>query len=115
MGVQLEQLSLASLETLDPRIEVLFQKHVQQISNDCINRPREKSKRKLILEFYVEPVCDPDTGECEEVRVSIEGKSKLPVFRTKAFPMAVSKAGLRFNSEVPDNLNQPGLFEGEKT
>ena len=53
MPVQLEGLSLKTLETLDPRIEVLFQKHVQQISNDCMNRPREKSKRKLILEFFV--------------------------------------------------------------
>ena len=102
MPVQLEGLSLKTLEILDPRIEVLFQKQVQLISNDCMNRPREKTKRKLIFEMQFEPVVDPDTGECEEVKVSINGKATLPPFKTRQFPMQVSKAGLRFNSEIPD-------------
>lgn len=102
MAVQLEGLSLATLEVLDPRIEVLFQKQVQLIANDCMNRPREKAKRKLIFEMQFEPMVDPDTGECEEVKVSIDGKSTLPPFRTRPYPMHVTKAGLKFNSEVPD-------------
>ena len=103
MAVQLEQLTLATLETLDPKIELLFQKQLQLITNDCMNRPNEKKKRKLIFEMEFEPVPCPDSGECEEVKVSIDGKSSLPPFRTREFPMRPSKAGLRFDAQVPDD------------
>ena len=105
MPAILEGLTLGSLESLDPRIEVLFQKHVQQITQDCMNRPREKTKRRLVFEILFEPSVDPDTGECDEVKVTLEGKSKLPVFRTRSFPMQATKAGLRFNAESPDDIN----------
>ena len=112
--VELQKLKLETLAQLDPRIELLFQKHLQNIAQDCIHRPGEKSTRRLMLEFFVEPVLDTDTGDCEHVKVSVEGKSKVPVFRTKTFPMDVSNDGFRFNSYVPDNLDQPALDFNEE-
>jgi hypothetical protein len=113
--IQLEKLRLDTLQQLDPRIEMLFQKHLQNIASDCIHRPGEKATRRLILEFFVEPDVDPDTGECDRVKIAVEGKSKVPVFRTKTFQMDASKDGFRFNSQVPENLDQPSLdFEEDE-
>lgn len=102
MPVQLEALTLATLQTLDPRIEALFQRQMQILSSDCMNRPREKGKRKLTFELICEPVPDPETGECDEVKVSIDAHSSVPRFRTRPYPMQPTKAGLKFNAEVPD-------------
>jgi hypothetical protein len=116
-GVKLEKLTLETIGIVDPRIEGMFQKHVRQIVDDVMNRPAEPAARKLTLEFLVTPVIreDPDTGEsqCDEVKVSFEGKSKVPTFRTRAFPMKVSRAGLQFNREIPEDLHQPSIFDDD--
>jgi hypothetical protein len=103
MAVQLEQLTLATLEVLEPKIELLFQKHLQLITNDCMNRPGEKKKRKLTFQLEFEPVADPETGQCEEVKVSIDANAAVPKFRTRDFKMRPSKAGLRFDAQVADD------------
>jgi hypothetical protein len=103
MPTQLEGLTLASLRLLDPRIEGLFCRQMQIIAADCMNRPREKGKRKLTFELICEPVPDPETGECEEVKVSIDAHSSVPRFRTRPYPMQVTKAGMKFEAEVHDD------------
>ena len=118
MAVKLEQLKLENLAVVDPRIEAMFQKHVKTLVDDVMNRPGEKQKRKLLLEFEITPVIelDKDTGEChvEEVKVSLIGKSKVPTFQTRGFPMKVTKGGLLFNREIPEDLHQPSIFgEGD--
>ncbi len=112
--VKLEQLRLDTLGTLEPRLEAVFQRHLASIAQDCINRPREKNKRKIVIEMTIEPVQDPETGECEHCNISVEARSKVPTHRTKSFQLAPSKAGFRFNSEVPENINQPGLFSKDE-
>lgn len=108
--IKLEGLSLAALGKLDPRLEALFQKHMQTVSNDCMNRPLENTARKVMLEFEIKPVPDPESGTIDYCTISIEARSKVPTYRTKAYQLAPSKAGFQFNSEVPENLKQPGLF-----
>lgn len=108
------QLNFENLVELDEgRINRLLMRHIQRISQDCMDRPTDKTKRKVILEFTAEPVYDPDTRECESVKVEIECKSKVPVFRSKTFQMRVTKAGLRFNPDFPDQLDQPSLYPKE--
>lgn len=108
-GVKMEQLKLSTLIVVDPRIEVLFQKQITRVAQDCLDRPLDAKERKVILEFQVKPQIDPETGDCDSVDVSIASEVKTPPYKTKAFPMRPTKAGLVFNAEVPDDLNQRGL------
>ena len=108
-AVKLEQLKLETLGVVDPKIEVLFQKHVRHVVEDCMNRPHDGTARTISVEFALTPIPNPDDGSCDEVHVAVAAKSKVPTFRTKAFPMRPTKAGLLFNREVPENLDQPAL------
>lgn len=109
-GVTLQPLKLESLGDIDPRVESLFLKHLMRLSQDCMDRPRDTAKRKVMLEFTFVPDVDPDTGECDEAKMTIEAHSKVPTYRTKSYPVRLTKNGFLFNSEVPEDLNQPGLF-----
>lgn len=115
MGVKLEKLSLETLGVVDPRIEAMFQKHIRNIVDDVLNRPGDAGERKLILEFSVRPQVEvnPETGEatCDEIKLSLVGKSKVPTHQTRAFPMKLIKGqGLAFNREIPEDLHQPSLY-----
>jgi len=115
MPIELTQLSLSSLEQLDGRIEALFQKHLAFLSSDCMNRPGDKTPRKLSLELSIVPQTDPATGECDDVFVSIEAKSKVPTYKTKEYPLRVSRGGLLFNADIPDAIDQTSIkFPTEK-
>jgi len=112
--VKLAGLSLNTLATLEPRIETVFQRHLANIAQDCMNRPGEKTSRKIILEMEITPVMDPDTNDCDYCKITVKAKSKVPVHQTKAFQLSPNKTGFQFNSEVPENLKQPGLFNGDE-
>lgn len=117
MPVNLEKLQLATLGVVEPKLEAMFQKHVMNIVNDCLNRPGEKDKRSLTLKFDIIPVIeiDKESGQltCDEVRIQFKGESKVPTYRTKAFPMKLSRGGLMFNREIPEQLNQPSLVNDQ--
>lgn len=59
------------------------------------------------------PTADPDTGECDGCKVEIEAKSKVPLYRTKAYEMRVTNAGMTFNRDFPDSRDQPSLLPNE--
>ena len=113
MAQALTKLTFRSLKDLDPAIEPLLDKHVSAISNDCINRPGDKTPRKIILEMVFLPIIDQD-GECDEVEMTLECKSKVPVYRTRGHRMRVTRGGIGFNIDSPDNPNQQSLFAGDK-
>lgn len=97
----------------EQRIDRLLCMHIANVARDCMNRPGDKSKRKVTLEFYVQPIPDPDTGDAHTAGVEIECKSKVPVFRSRRFEMRLSNKGLTFNTDFPDQLDQPSLFQDE--
>ncbi len=111
MPIKTEELRLDTIGQLDPRMEKLFQSHIQRICADCRNRPTDKTVRKLVFQFDVEPVVDPETGECEQVNLTVEAQSKVPNWRTRTFPMAITGKGLEFNAHTPDALDQSNLFD----
>jgi len=113
--VQQVPLSFSSLSELDDgRIDRLMMMHIRRIAADCMDRPGDKNKRKVTLDFHVEPVIDDD-GQCEYTKVQIECRSKVPTYRSKPYEMRVSKAGLLFNQDFPDSLDQPPLFQNPET
>ena len=111
MPLKREQLKLGTLVAVDPRIETLFNKQIAKVANDCLDRPLDPKARQVFLVFNVTPSIDPETGDCDHVDVAVASEVKTPPYKTKAFPMQVTKAGLFFNPDVPEDLNQPGLFE----
>lgn len=108
MGVKLETLRLDTLSDMDARIEGLFQKHLAVIRADCENRPNDESPRKLTLEFSCVPIAE--AGELDEVEVNISAKSVVPVYKTKAFRLKPTRDGLKFNADIPEELDQPALM-----
>ena len=110
MPVEYVELNLDTILHLDGTLGKLFRKHMRQVTEDCMNRPEDKAKRKVFLEFTVTPVYDPETRECDHVDMEIESKCKVPVFRSKKFQMRATKAGLQFNVGNPDDLDQADLF-----
>lgn len=113
MAVQIVPLEFASLAELDDgRIQRLLRMHLARIAQDCMDRPGDKTKRKVSIEFIIEPQINQQ-GECDDARVTVECKSKLPVYRSKPYEMRVTKGGLLFNQDFPDSIDQPPLFTQE--
>ncbi|TWT63161.1 hypothetical protein [Rubinisphaera italica] len=93
MPIQERDLTFESLEAMsDGRIAMLLKRHLQNVAADCMNRPHDKAKRKVVLEFIFVPVPDvDDMTVCDRVDMEIECKSKVPTFRTKVIQRAVAK------------------------
>lgn len=109
-SVERLQLSIQSLDELDNGIVALqFLKHLQRAAADCLDRPGDKTKRKVTLEFTFSPAAD-QSGSADTADCVAEIKSKIPVHRSRTYEMGLSKAGFTFNRDVPESLNQGVLF-----
>ncbi|TXH46016.1 MAG: hypothetical protein E6Q97_30420 [Desulfurellales bacterium] len=103
-------LNFSSLNDLhDGRIARLLSTHLKRIAEDCMDRPADKTKRKVTLEFVAEPIPDDEGLGCDHVNLEIECKSKIPTYRSKKFEMRVSKGGFLFNKEFPEQFDAQGL------
>lgn len=102
--------SLAEID--DGRIERTLKMHLQRLAHDCMDRPGEKTSRKVQLTFEVKPVVNQE-GDCDTCRVEIDCKSKVPTYRSKPYEMRVTKGGFLFNRDFPDSIGQEPLFGEE--
>lgn len=114
MAINYEALRLQTIPILDKRIGALFDRQVERICQDCIDRPTDKTSRKLVVEFLIEPVLDPESRACETVRLTVEAKAKVPVYRTPVYQCLVTNKGLKFNADTPDSADQQPLFGAER-
>lgn len=106
--VALDFTNLAGLD--EGRINKVLGYHLQRVAMDLINRPGDKTARKVSLDFTIKPQIDLDTGECSSAKVEVECKSKVPVHRSKPYEMLVDSKGFRFNRDFPDTADQAPLF-----
>lgn len=108
---EIVQLTLASLNVLDHGVVAkAFQKHLDRLVKDMQDRPADKTKRKLTIEFTFAPVMDEDR-ELESVRSEVEFKSKVPVMRSREMSFGVKRTGqLYFAPDSPDNPDQRSLL-----
>lgn len=95
MPIVTETLKLETIKDIDPRIEGVFQYHVERARADCLNRPTDKTERKIIVEFTFEPIMDPESRECDAINMTVNAVNaelaniesilasqvKCPVFR----------------------------------
>lgn len=116
MAIQEMDLTFQSLEDLyEGRIAILLKRRLAMVAQDCMNRPGDKTKRKVTLEFCFEPVPDPDDlSVCERVNCELECKAKLPVYRSRPIQMRPHNSGFIFNQDFPDDINQQTLFNPEE-
>lgn len=110
MNTRHADLSFETLPALDEKLVLLLRKHLANVAQDCISRPGDETARKVCLEFIFKPTRDPDTGECDVVNCEVECKSKVPIYRSRVYPMRVHKSGFLFNRDFPEELDQPPLF-----
>ena len=110
--IQEVNLTFQSIEVLaNGKIAALLKRHMQNVAMDCMNRPHDKNKRKVTLEFLFSPVPDTeDQNLCDHVDCEIECKSKLPTFRSATMQMRPHASGFIFNQDFPEDLNQQPLF-----
>lgn len=103
--------SLADLD--DGRVNALLKHHLKRIAEDCISRPNDATTRKVVLEFNVKPVANQE-GDIDFVRVNIEARSKIPIYRTRPYEMRCVKGGFLFNADFPDSVDQQDMFPETK-
>jgi hypothetical protein len=111
MPINYEALKLETIPRLDKKIAVLFDRQMQRICDDCCDRPTDKTARRLTVEFIVEPILDPDNLQCDTVRLTVEAKAKIPVYRTPVYQCLVTNKGLKFNTDTPEAVDQQPLFD----
>ena len=110
MPINYETLTLDTVSKVDGRIARLFERQVNRICDDCRDRPADKKPRKLIVQFSFEPVLDPESRECETVKMSVQVKAKVPDYQSAVYPMVCThKGGLKFNADLPESHDQQAI------
>lgn len=101
------QLSLTSLQDLDDgRVLVAFNHELTRAVKDCLDRPGDKNKRIVSLEFALTPVVG-DEGQCESAEGEFAIKSKVPTRKSKTYSFGVNRKGaLIYSSNSPESVNQ---------
>lgn len=104
-------LSLTSLQEMDNGKVVAAVDHaIRQVVNDCIDRPGDKSKRKVLLQIEMKPVLDKDLGVLDTVNSKFRVKTNLPDRETVEYPMLPTQDGrLAFSPHSPGDPRQADL------
>ena len=109
--IKYNKITFAGLAEFEITVELVFQKIMQDLFKDCINRPYDKTKRKCKLTFCIEPVLDESTGQLDHCKIVVEGRPGIPLYRTKPIPVLVDHHGLAsYNRDLPPDLDQQSLF-----
>lgn len=108
------QLSLATLGELDyGKAAEAFQVCLRRAVTDISDRPGDPTARTITLQFTLTPVCEP-SGDCSEVEMEIDCKTKTPAYRTKKLSLGIRRGGiLAFRPDSPDNVNQNTFDMGD--
>jgi|GEM_PF-4360451 len=114
--IQEVPVDFANLSQLDNgKMDVLLRSQLALIARDCINRPGDKRKRTLSLIFTAVPVPDPETLDCERVKLVVQCKSRVPDFQSRPYEMRPTNQGFHFNQDFPDRLDQQPLLPSEQS
>ncbi|MCA3003752.1 MAG: hypothetical protein IOD15_00125 [Phycisphaerales bacterium] len=106
-------LGLATLCRLDEGVaQGQFDRLMVAATQDCMDRPGEKTARKVTLTLLLTP--DGTDNVCDRVKVEYEFSTSVPKFRTREYHAATHANGsLLFSPSSPDDPNQMGMFDGD--
>lgn len=112
----MKELRLENIADLDDgRVSLAFVHELKRAVQDCLDRPGDKTARKVNLEFTLKPLIDEATGQCETVNGDFKIKSKVPERKSKTYNFAARKAGqLVFSEESPQNVQQTTFMDGDE-
>jgi hypothetical protein len=97
----------------DGKVAVLLKRALERVQYDCRDRPRDKTKRTVILEFTIVPVVRRDEHELDHCLMSVQCKCKLPEYRTDLYQLKADAGGFQFNRDFAGELNQASLLPPE--
>lgn len=105
-------LNLANIANLDlGTVDAVFKAVLRKIVSDLNDRPNDKTKRKVKIEFGFIPVPDASGRDLEEVGVDVQITDSLPKTKTKVFRMLPKADGtLVFNADFADEPHQEPMF-----
>lgn len=113
MPIRLKEFDLLGIAGIEGgKLNTLVKHQMARMSQDCMDRPGDKSPRKLLIELQCKPVLSQD-GTCEEVHQTFECRHKLPTYRSKTYVMKPTKGGFLFNEDSLDDPNQMAMFDEE--
>jgi hypothetical protein len=96
------------------KAHVAFQKCLETVVRDCLDRPGDKSVRKVSLDMEVKPVMAQD-GDVMECEVAFKVQTKLPAYQTAGRPYAADRGGrLIFNPDAPENPEQTTIMDADE-
>lgn len=102
---ELVDLNFSNLEFLDQgKVSKLLLIAMQRVSQDCRNRPADKRPRVVTIKFSVTPRMN-EMLECDAVYVDIKAETKVPTYQTESLPMKLTRNGLVFNRDFPDEID----------
>jgi hypothetical protein len=105
------QMTLDNLRELHGgRAALAFDHALKQIVSDIIDRPGEKSKRKVVFTVEGTPILDKTTAVLDNVGIQIKVVTGIPTRQTQVYPMKVTGDGvLLFQSNSPNDPDQHDL------
>ena len=87
-------LSLSQIQHIDNgKIQTVFNQLLRNITADVIDRPGDKSKRKLQLTVELSPVVDKETSALDTIKTEFVLKTALPVLRSAEYQMLAKPDG----------------------
>lgn len=114
MPVKETELTLESLCDIDNGAYAeLVNSHLRTIFRDMQNRPGHKGKRSVTMQITAVPVMD-DKGNFIKAQFQLIAKPALPKWESPCFEGHVTRDGLMFNQDFPEQLDQiPLPFKDE--
>lgn len=109
-------LSLANIDKLDlGTVDAVFKATLKRVVSDLNDRPNDKTKRKIKIEFGLVPVPDSAGRDLEEVGVEVTVTDSLPKTKTKTFRMLPKADGsLVFNADFSGEPHQEPMFPRDR-
>lgn len=97
-------LSLESLGEIDDgSVGLIVRNALTTIARDCMNRPTDKAKRKVIIELTMVPVANgPDLKHIEFLP---EVKTKTPSYHTAPMVIRATNAGFTYSPDEVENAD----------
>jgi hypothetical protein len=110
----LELLKLKSLGNLaHGKVGVAFDRELQRMGRDCIDRPSDDRVRTVTLSVSIKPtaVVDGQITTCEGAKAVAKVKSKMPDYETQEIDLGIRENGSTvFAPACPEDHRQGELF-----
>lgn len=113
-------LQLLKLETLAElahgKVGVAFNREVQRMGRDCVDRPSDDRARTVTLTVAIKPtaVIDGQSVTCEGAKAIARIKAKAPDYETQEIDLGIRENGSTvFSPSCPENHRQISMFADE--